>query len=140
MERFPGRGRPLNEMQREAAATVLAKASRTLEAARNAIAHDFFDDASSRAYYAAFHAVTAALASRGLSFSSHGQVMGAFNREFVKTGRSSAESFQKIKRLFEHRQVGDYSATMSIDRQTAEQDVADAQWLIAECKRLIDAQ
>jgi len=66
--------------------------------------------------------------------------MGAFNREFVKTGNSPAEAFQKIRRLFEHRQVGDYSATESIERWTAEQDVADAEWLIAECRRLIETQ
>ena len=140
MERSEGGNRSLNEVQREAANALLEKASRTLDAARNGLAHDFYDDASSRAYYAAFHAASAALASRGLSFSSHGQTMGAFNREFVKTGSSPAEAFQKMRRLFQHRQVGDYSVAVSIDRQTAEQDVADAEWLIAECRRVVDLE
>ena len=42
--------------------------------------------AVSRAYYAAFHAVSAALLSRGETYSRHGQVLGAFNRAFVHTG------------------------------------------------------
>jgi uncharacterized protein (UPF0332 family) len=128
----------LSEARRSAIDALLAKSNRTLEAARSVIEIGFFDDASSRAYYAAFHATSAALASRGLFFSSHGQVLGAFNREFVKPGLSPAEAFQKIRRLFEHRQVGDYSATVFIDRGTAEQDVADAAWLVDECRRLIE--
>jgi uncharacterized protein (UPF0332 family) len=108
-----------------------------LEAAQSVVENGFFDDASSRAYYAAFHAASAALAGRGLFFSSHGQVMGAFNREFVKTGLCPVEAFQKIRRLFEHRQVGDYSATVSIDRATAERDIADAQWILEQCTALI---
>jgi hypothetical protein len=31
---------------------------------------------------------------------------------------------------------GDYSATVSIDRATAEQDVADAEWILEQCKAL----
>jgi uncharacterized protein (UPF0332 family) len=128
----------LRKTQREAAVALLAKAERTLAAAKNGLTHDFYDDASSRAYYAAFHAASAALADRGLFFSSHGQTLGAFNKEFIHKGSSPAEAFQMLRRLFEHRQIGDYSATVSIDRQTAEQDVADAQWLVAECRRLVE--
>lgn len=128
----------MNEARRGTIDALLAKSGRTLEAARSVMENGFFDDASSRAYYAAFHAASAALAARGLFFSSHGQVLGNFNREFVKTGVSPAEAFQKIRRLFGHRQVGDYSATVFIDRATAEQDIADAAWLVDECRRLID--
>lgn len=127
----------MKEAHRKAAGALQAKAARTLEAAQSVVENGFFDDASSRAYYAAFHAASAALAGRGLFFSSHGQVMGAFNREFVKTGLCPVEAFQKIRRLFEHRQVGDYSATVSIDRATAERDIADAQWILEQCTALI---
>ncbi len=120
----------------EQVTALLSKAERTLDGAKSAFANEFYDDSSSRAYYAAFHSASAALAATGLYFSSHGQVIGAFNREFVKTGISPAEAFQKLRRLFEHRQVGDYSATVFIDRQTAEQDLIDAQWFITECHRL----
>lgn len=128
----------MNDGRRGATEALLAKSSRTLDAARAVIEGGFYDDASSRAYYAAFHAVSAALAGRGLFFASHGQVLGAFNREFVKTGLSPAEAFQKIRQLFEHRQVGDYSATVSIDRATAERDIADAEWILEQCKALIE--
>ena len=128
----------MNQAKYKGAEALLAKAARTLEAAKNSFAHDFFDDASSRAYYAAFHAMSAALGDRDLFFTSHGQVLGAFNKELVKTGICVSEAFQKIRQLFEHRQIGDYSATISIDRSTAMQDLLDAEWLVEECRRLID--
>ena len=60
----------MNEAHRKAAGALQAKAARTLEAAQSVVENGFFDDASSRAYYAAFHAASAALAGRGLFFSS----------------------------------------------------------------------
>ena len=96
----------MNDGRRRATEALFAKSSRTLDAARAVIEGGFYDDASSRAYYAAFHAVSAALAGRGLFFTSHGQVIGAFNREFVKTGLSPAEAFQKIRRLDERQARG----------------------------------
>jgi len=42
--------------------------------------------ASSRAYYATFYAMEAALLSKGLLRSKHGGVISAFNQYFIKTG------------------------------------------------------
>ena len=71
---------------REMLATLLAKADQKLDVARRDLNSGDFGDAVSRAYYAVFHALTAVLLERGLSYSSHGQALGAFNRELVKTG------------------------------------------------------
>ena len=65
---------------------LLTLADEKLRAARLLIAGGAWGDASSRAYYAAFHAVSAALLSRGETYSRHGQVLGAFNKSFVHTG------------------------------------------------------
>ena len=108
----------------------LIAARRKLDGARSALDSGFFEDAVSRAYYAAFHAVTAALATRELSYSSHGQVIGAFNREFIHAGNLSPEAFTRLQRLFANRQVGDYSASRTISRETAERGIADASWIL----------
>ena len=50
---------------------MLAKANEMLSSASRDVAAGDYGDAASRAYYAVFHAVSAALAGRGLSFSSH---------------------------------------------------------------------
>ena len=121
------------------AASCLDAARRKLEGARSALDNGFFEDASSRAYYAAFHAATAALASRGLSYSSHGQVIGAFNREFVHSSLLPPEAFAMLQRLFADRQVGDYSASRAISRETAERGIADAAWILDAVRALLSS-
>ena len=118
--------------------TMLRKASEKLAIAKKILESEFYDDAASRAYYAAFHAISAVLAERGLTFSSHAQVHGAFNREFVKTGLFPANTFNKIRRLFKDRQVGDYEWSSIIDKEGAERDIADAEWLVNECREYIE--
>jgi uncharacterized protein (UPF0332 family) len=117
---------------------MLAKAEQKLVSARTSLEAGHHDDAASRAYYGAFHALSAVLAQRGLSFSSHGQTLGAFNREIVKTGALPPEAFTKIQRLFQDRHTGDYDASRSLDEETARRAVADAAWLVDECRRLVE--
>jgi uncharacterized protein (UPF0332 family) len=114
------------------------KAETKLAGAQSAYSQGFFDDAVSRAYYAAFHAVTATLASSGLSFSSHGQTIGAFNREFVLSGQLPPDTFRRLQRRYEDRHVGDYGVARSIDEPTARRDVEDAVWLLSACRALVE--
>ena len=97
-----------------------------------------FDDAVSRAYYAVFHAVSAVLAQRGLTFSSHAQLMGAFNREFVKTREFPADTYRKLQQLFEDRQTGDYDWHSQIDEETAKQDLENAAHVIELCREYLE--
>jgi len=114
----------------QALRAMLKKAQQKLAAARKDMEFSFFGEASSRAYYAAFHAVSAVLANHGLAFSSHAQTLAAFNREFVKTAVFPADTFRKLQRLFEDRQTADYDWTRDVDKQTAQKDLDDAQWLV----------
>ena len=66
------------------------------------------------------------------------QVIGAFNREFVKTGLLEAEAFRKLQRLFADRHVGDYDASSSIDEERATRAVDDARWLLERCAALLE--
>ena len=65
---------------------MLAQSEEKLRAARLLLDGGAWGDTSSRAYYAAFHAVSAVLLSRGETYSSHAQVLGRFNKEFVHSG------------------------------------------------------
>jgi uncharacterized protein (UPF0332 family) len=117
---------------------MLAKADDKIRVARNSFDDEFYDDAASRAYYAAFFAVTAVLAHHGLTFSSHGKVLGAFNKELIKPGLFPADTAQKLERLFKDRQIGDYDAEHSIEREEAEQDIADAELILDACRRYLE--
>jgi uncharacterized protein (UPF0332 family) len=120
--------------------SMLAKAGQKLAAAERDLAGEFCGDASSRAYYAAFHAISAVLATKGLSFSSHGQTIGAFNREFVKTGVFPSTMTGQLQALFENRQTADYDWAGVVDNQTAEEDVAAAREILAACREYVERQ
>ena len=67
----------------EVPSAMMDKAHKKLLSARVSLKAGFYNDASSRAYYAAYHAVCAALALKGLDFSSHGKTLGEFNRIYT---------------------------------------------------------
>lgn len=110
---------------------LLRHAEEKLRAARVLLEADAPGDAASRAYYAAFHAVTAALLSLGQAYSSHGQTLGAFNREFVHSGRVPKGFTATLTRLYEDRQAGDYETTVGVSHDEAQQDVEDAALIVA---------
>jgi uncharacterized protein (UPF0332 family) len=64
--------------------------------------------------------------------------LAAFNREFVKTGVFPSDTFRKLQRLFEDRQVADYDWTREIDKQTAQKNLDDAQWLVDACAKYLE--
>ena len=66
------------------------------------------DYAASRAYYAMFYIAEAFLEGEGMSFSSHAAVIGAFGREFARTGRLPAEFHRFLIDAQDLRNSGDY--------------------------------
>lgn len=116
---------------------IFNKAESKLKTARIDFDSEQYDDAVSRAYYAVYHAISALLFSKDLVFSSHSQTIGAFNKEFVKTGILPKESTKIIQSLFEDRQTGDYDFDASIDRQTAEENIENADWLMRQIKNYL---
>ena len=66
------------------------------------------DAAASRAYYAAFHAVSALFAFDGISFSKHSALESAVHRDLVKKGLWPAETGAAFSWLAILRHTGDY--------------------------------
>ncbi len=123
--------------QKRAIGQMLKKAHSKLTTARSNLAQGYFDDAASRAYYAAFHAISAVLLTKGLHFSSHAQVIGAFNKEFVHTGLLPVTFTRQLQNLFEERQTGDYDFEEQIDASDCGQDLADAEMIVNECENYL---
>lgn len=121
----------------EALRAMMAKSREKLDAARREMDAGFYGEVASRAYYAVFHAISAALFSRDLSFSSHAQVVGEFNRSFVKSGEFPPDTTRKLQRLFEDRQTADYDVIATVDELTARQDLNDAESIVASCAALL---
>lgn len=122
------------KLSSEALKGMLAKANGKLAAARRELKSGTPDEAVSRAYYAAYHAISAVLASQGCAFSSHAQTLGGFNARFVRTGLFPKDTTRILHRLFENRQTADYDWTVVVELESARRDVKDAAKLVAACR------
>lgn len=72
--------------------------------------------AVNRLYYAAFYAVSAVLAARGLKYGKHSAVQSCLHRDFVKTGLLSKEIGAVYDELVETRHEGDYTAFATFEK------------------------
>lgn len=87
---------------------LLHKAHRSLQVAELLNQEGHPDFAASRAYYAMFYAAQALLLRRGLSFSSHAAVIGAFGKEFAKPGILDPKFHRYLIDAQDMRNLGDY--------------------------------
>ena len=110
--------------------SMIQKAIRSIAAAKLHFEKGDYDFASSRAYYSVFYVMEAVLLTKGLSFSKHGGVIGAFNRYFVRTRVFPKEFSKLISRLFRERQDGDYQFDLSIEEEDAEKDIQIAEKIL----------
>lgn len=93
------------------------------EAAETLQQNGYPDYAASRAYYAAFYAVSALLASKDMFFRKHSAVISAFHREFIKTGMMDAKYGQILNELFEVRAIGDYGEIRHVGDREAQKAI-----------------
>ena len=119
---------------------ILDKAGAKLAAAELLLREGASDDAASRAYYAAFHAITALHLLRGNTFASHGQVIGRFNKDFVKTGVFPPRFTKILARLFEDRQSADYDIRGAVTQEEARQDVNDSREIVRAIEHYLQSQ
>ena len=117
---------------------MIEKAESKLEMANIALTNDQYDDAVSRSYYAVFHAISALLFTKGLSFSSHSQTIGTFNKEFVRTDIFPKYYSKKIQTLFDERQTGDYDIRSDIDAIVAKDSIEFAKEVLDSAKSYLE--
>ncbi len=109
----------------EAARTEWERARDALRDAQVLLAHHGFDGAASRAYYAAFHAVTALFALEGRTFVKHAALTAAVHRDLVKSGKWSEDLGRDFSFCLDLRSVSDYGTEIRVDASQAA-DAIDA--------------
>lgn len=115
----------------------LEKAKGKLSVARALLRDAHYDDAVSRAYYAAFHAAQAVLLTEGLSATTHQGVVNLFGLHLVKTGKFDPRFGKFLANLKDDREDSDYEIFSSIDRETAEHAVTEAREFLAAMERYL---
>jgi len=117
----------------------LSTAKEKLSSAKILLEAKHFADAASRAYYCAFHSIGAVLFSKGLTFSSHGQAIGAFNREFVKTEIFPKHFGRWLIKMQSDREAGDYRTRSPIGEQIAIEDTKMAEEVFEMCCQYLES-
>ncbi|MEI7861143.1 MAG: HEPN domain-containing protein [Planctomycetota bacterium] len=97
------------------------------------------DSAASRAYYAAFHGVTAVLACRGLSFTKHTAVRAALHRDLIQTALLPADLGRDYDYLLDLRETADYGGIAEASRASAEKAIAKASAILRALQPLLQA-
>lgn len=100
--------------------SLLIKSERSIEAARMLNDEGHADFAASRAYYALFYVAEALLLDRGLSFSSHAALIGAFGREFAKSAVLDPKYHRYLIDAQDLRNIGDYAIGQDIAEDQAD--------------------
>lgn len=110
------------------------RAAETLRVAR-ALAGYSDDSAASRAYYAAFYAVSALFAMEGRTFTKHSVLEAAVHRDLVKTGRWPQEQGKDYSRLVSLRERGDYGGDRHVSREEAVESVERAGRILEQVRQ-----
>lgn len=102
------------------------RAVQRLQAANRDLDANDPDGAANRAYYAAFHAVSALFAAEDLYFSHHFDVQQAVDKLLVQTERWDQELYVAFTNLNRDRKIADYGGDENISFDEAEEAVEDA--------------
>ena len=114
----------------------MKKARQKLDVASKLIESGDYDDAVSRAYYAAFHAAQAMLASQGVEADTHAGVRTLFHLHFIKSKRLDPK-FGRFKNLKDDREEGDYDIVSTVDSEIARNGLREAKEFVDEAERFL---
>ena len=115
---------------------------RAVDALRDAhlpLANGGFDSAASRAYYAAFHAVTALFALEDRIFTKHSALEAAVHRDLVKAEKWSSGLGRDFSFCVELRGVGDYGTDVRVDAKQATDVIASARRILVAVRDALPA-
>ena len=122
----------MDSTTRDLIGAYLEKADQKLVVAKKLLASGDFDDAVSRAYYAAFHAVRALLLTAGQNPATHHGAVTLFNLLFIKTGTFERELGRFFTNLKDDRETADYELFANVDHGLAETAIMEAGRLLEE--------
>ncbi|MCX6151932.1 MAG: HEPN domain-containing protein [Ignavibacteriales bacterium] len=87
----------------------VGRSKETVEEAKLLMENNKLFAAQNRIYYAIFYIVSALASKDGFSTSKHHQLLGWFNKNYIKTGKLSQEIGEIYKNQFVYRTDSDYN-------------------------------
>jgi hypothetical protein len=114
-----------------------AVAKEKIKSANVLIKSGMYNDALSRAYYGAFHSVSLLFFIAGQSFSSHSQLIGNFNKQYIATGKLQRDLGKALSSLYDDRQGADYDFFQQYTETDAKSGIRQAENIISAVKAYI---
>jgi len=121
----------------EQAKKELARADKSLQAARMLLENQLYEDCVSRSYYAVLHAAKAALTKIGVEAESHQAVKRMFGLHLVKTEQIERHFAEILTAQQEDREIGDYNIYLNIDKERAAKRVFDAEKFVQRIEKYL---
>lgn len=118
----------------------IKRAYETLKEASMLLQEDHLHGAVNRIYYAMFYAVSALALQHDFSTSSHSQLRGFFNREFVKTGKVPVSMGRAFGFAYDNRTKGDYQDLVNFETPQVTELLREAGRFIDYLNNLITTQ
>jgi len=118
--------------RKKTAATEIRRAQQAMLAADALAKGGLYNDATSRAYYAVFHAANALLTRIDVHPRTHRGVESLLAEHFIVPGRLAEEHLRRFSQVQEQRNIADYGADRDI---TAEQMTV----ILADARAFLDA-
>jgi uncharacterized protein (UPF0332 family) len=118
----------------------LQTAKSDIKAAKTLLDVHEYKGANNRAYYAIFHAINAIHALDGEAYKRHKDVIGNFNKKYVKTEIFSKDMGRKIGQAEEIRHLSDYDDFYIASREESECQVAVAEEFVESVERYLESQ
>jgi len=118
----------------------LQKATEKLRSATLLLEQGFYEDAISRAYYAAFHAIIALLSYKKIDLSQHKHtyLLNQFRSNFIDENIFSIDVYTKILNLKNIRENADYSISQEISQAKTKQLIIDAKTIVETIKEYLN--
>ena len=118
----------------------LDRAEEFLRAAELLMGNGLNAIALGRAYYAIFHAATAALMERGIERGSHHGILAAFGQFLVKLGHVPKRLQSYFRDAFDARGDSDYSPSPSVGAEQVRTHIERAREFVQICRDLCEQE
>jgi len=127
----------LDEKTRELIKVRLERAEEDVKTAAELLTLKRYRAAVNRSYYALFSVTTAVLLTKKLERSKHSGIEAAFNQYFIKNKIIELEYGKIFDYVRKKREECDYTAKITIDKETAEKIVKDSKRFIRRMKEYL---
>jgi uncharacterized protein (UPF0332 family) len=102
------------------------------------IKNEKFSLAINQCYYGIFYMLSALAFQNGFKTSKHEQLIGWFNKTYVKNDVVNKKFGKLIIKSYENRKKGDYDVFSEFSKEKAEQAFEEMKEVISEIRKLID--